>query len=120
MNSISLDFDNNMICFMTEGQQGTESNPDLKKVAFNSFIPEEFRDRNSFTWNFENETFAVNQDYVLKSGCIMTKECFVPELIVPMPKLAKRFDEFVTIMDYEQVYLKAEMPDALSHLLGLD
>ena len=42
MNSISLDFDNNMICFMTEGQQGTESNPDLKKVAFNSFIPEEF------------------------------------------------------------------------------
>ena len=61
MNSISLDFDNNMICFMTEGQQGTESNPDLKKVAFNSFIPEEFRDRNSFTWNFENETFAVNQ-----------------------------------------------------------
>ena len=62
MKSIALDFKNNMICFMTAGQQGTETNPYLKKVAFNSFIPEQFRDKNSFTWNFENETFAVNRN----------------------------------------------------------
>ena len=34
MKSIALDFKNNMICFMTAGQQGTETNPDLKKVAW--------------------------------------------------------------------------------------
>lgn len=49
MKSIALDFKNNMVCFMTAGQQGTEANPGLKKVAFNSFIPEQFRGRNSFT-----------------------------------------------------------------------
>ena len=32
MKSIALDFKNNMICFMTAGQQGTETNPDLKKL----------------------------------------------------------------------------------------
>ena len=120
MKSIALDFKNNMICFMTAGQQGTETNPDLKKVAFNSFIPEQFRDRNSFTWNFENETFAVNQDYELHEGCIMTKDCFVPECIIPRPKLGKRYDEFVAIMGYEEVDLKAEMPEALRKLLGLE
>lgn len=120
MKSIALDFKNNMICFMTEGQQGTERNPDLKKVAFNSFIPEKYRERNSFTWNFENETFAVNQDYELQEGCIMTKDCFVPEIIIPMPKLAKRYDEFVAIMGYEEVDLKAEMPATLRKLLGLE
>lgn len=31
MKSIALDFKNNMICFMTAGQHGTETNPDLKK-----------------------------------------------------------------------------------------
>lgn len=120
MKSIALDFKNNRICFMTEGQQGTEQNPDLKKIAFNSFIPEKYRERNSFTWNFENETFAVNQDYELQEGCIMTKDCFVPEIIIPMPKLAKRYDEFVAIMGYEEVDLKAEMPAALRKLLGLE
>ena len=120
MKSIALDFKNNMICFMTEGQQGTELNPDLKKVAVNSFIPERFRDRNSFTWNFENETFAVNQDYEVHEGCIMTKDCFVPELITPMPKLSKRYEEFIAIIGYEEVDIKAEMPEALRKLLGLD
>ena len=120
MKSIALDFNNKMVCFMTTGQQGTESNPDMQKVAFNSFIPEQFRDRNSFTWNFENETFAVNQDYEIPAGCIMTKDCFVPECIIPMPKLGKRYDEFVAIMRYEEVDLKAEMPAALRKLLGLE
>lgn len=105
---------------MTAGQQGTETNPDLKKIAFNSFIPEQFLDRNSFTWNFENETFAVNQDYELHEGCIMTKDCFVPECIIPMPKLSKCYEEFVAIMGYEEVDLKAEMSATLSKLLGLE
>lgn len=120
MKSIALDFKNNMVCFMTAGQQGTESNPDIQIVAFNSFIPEQFRNRTSFTWNFEDETFAVNQSYELHNGCIMTKDCFVPEFILPMPNLSKRYDEFVTILGYTQMDLKAEMPAALRKLLGLE
>lgn len=105
---------------MTAGQHGTETNPDLKKSAFNSFIPEQFGDRNSFTWNFENETFAINQDYELHEGCIMTKDCFVPECIIPMLKLGKRYDEFVAIIGYKEIDLKTEIPVALRKLLGLE
>jgi hypothetical protein len=120
MKSIALDFDNNMICIMTAGQQGTEQSPNLKKVAFSSFIPKKYIEYNSFTWNFENETFAVNQPYILHDGCIMTQDCFVPEMIFPMPGLKKRFDEFIAILGYEEVDLKAEMPAELRKLLGLD
>lgn len=120
MKAISIDFKNNMICILIPGQQGTETNPNLKKVAFDSFIPEQFRDRNSFTWDFENETFAVNQDYELPDGCIMTMDCYVPEAIIPMAKLSKRYDEFVAIMGYEEVELKSEMTSVLLTLFGLD
>ena len=92
----------------------------MKKVAFNSFIPEKFRDRNSFTWNFENETFTVNQDYVLKEGCITSKEHFVPELILLFPKLSERFDEMIAILGYEQVDLKKELSTELKKMLSLE
>jgi hypothetical protein len=108
-----------MICFMTEGQQGTEWN-ELNKIAFSSFIPEKYRERTSFTWNFEDEMFSVNQDYVLYDGCIMTKECFVPEIIMPMPGLGKRFDEFIAILGYEKVNILSELPPELRRLLGLE
>ena len=120
MKSIAIDFKNNIVCIMTEGQQGTEQNPDLKKIKFHSFIPERFREYNSFTWNFENETFAVNQDYLLQDGCIMTKDCFIPQCIFPMRGLGKRFEEFIAIMDYEEVDIKEGLPEELKKLLGLD
>lgn len=120
MKAISLDFKNNMICIMTAGQQGTETNRELRKVAFNSFIPEQFRDRNSFTWDFENETFAVNQDYELHEGCIMTKDCFIPEIMIPMAKLSKRYDEFVAIMGYEEVDLESEITSILMRFLNCE
>ena len=56
---------------MTDGQQGTEHGQDMKKEKFNSFIPDKFREYNSFTWNFEAETFAVNKEInleMLRSG----------------------------------------------------
>ena len=120
MKSIALDFKNNRICFMTANQQGTERYPDLKKDDFNHFIPEKFHDKNSFTWDFENETFSVNQDILLHDGCIITKDDFLPELIIPMPGLKKRYKEFIAIMNYEEVDLKSEMPEAIRKLLGLD
>lgn len=120
MKSISIDFMNHIVCIMSKGQHGTEFNPDLKKVAFNSFIPPKYQDQNSFTWNFENETFAVNQDFLLHDGCIMTEDDFLPEIIIPMSGLGKRYEEFISIMNYEEVDLKEEMPAGLRKLLGLD
>lgn len=70
-------------------------------------------EHSSYTWNFEGDTFAVNQDYVLRDGCVMTKDCFVPKIIIPMNGLHKRFDEFVAVLGYEEVDLKAELPEDL-------
>ena len=32
-----------------------------------------------------------------------TKDDFLPELILPMPKLSERFDELIAIMGYEEM-----------------
>ncbi|MCQ2088320.1 MAG: hypothetical protein MJZ37_09720 [Bacilli bacterium] len=111
MKSIGIDFSNRMLCIMTEGQQGTERDiEELSDISkFYCFIPEQYRNHTSYTWNFEDETFSVNQDYCLEDGCIMTKECFVPEVIVPMPGLKKRWNEMTQLLDMEEVNLKEEL-----------
>ena len=120
MKSISLDFKNNRICIMTECQQGTEHGQDMKKIKFHSFIPEKYREYDSFTWNFEAETFAVNQNYELKDGCIMTKDCFIPLVILPMHGLKKRYEEFIAILGYEETaWNPDDFPEELRGLLGL-
>lgn len=120
MKSIAIDFQNHIVCIMTAGQQGTESNLNLKKGDFASFIPEKLMSYSSFTWDFENETFSVNQEYKLLDGCIMTKDCFIPELIVPMPKLSNRYDEFLAIMGYEEVESCASIFEEVLKILGLE
>ena len=50
----------------------------------------------------------------------MTEEDFVPHLIVPMPGLGKRYDEFIAIMGYEESSLLDEMDDVLKYLFGLE
>ena len=110
MKSIGIDFHNNRICIQFGAQRGVEENLELKKVAFNSFIPEQFRSRDSFTWDFEQETFAVNKDYDLPAGAIMTTDSFVPKQITTMPGLGDRFDEFIAIMGYDEVDMSEELP----------
>lgn len=119
MKSISIDFKNDRICIMSAGQQGVEHSL-FRKEDFLSFIPEKWQDQNSFTWNFEDEMFAVNQEYELVNGAIMSSDCFVPILIISMPGLAARYDTFVEIMGYEEVNLIEEMPEEFRKLLGLD
>lgn len=120
MNSISLDFKNNRVCIMNAGQTGVEYDQ-LPKKDFLSFIPAKWQEYNSFTWNFEDETFAVNQDYTLPDGgAIMTPDCFVPIRIVSMPGLAKRYQEFIDCMGYEEVNLIEEMPPELRRFFGLE
>ncbi len=119
MKSIAIDFENQVVCIMRHGQQGTEYNPNLKKVAFSSFIPKQLMDNESFTWDFENGTIAANQRYVRSTGAIMTKEDFVPKLIFPMPQLCDRYDEFIAIMGYEELDC-GDLFDEVLGMLGLE
>lgn len=107
---------------MTEGQQGTERAIEElsdKRKFFDSFIPEKYRNHTSYTWNFEDETFSVNQDYHLADGCIMTKECFVPEIIVPMPGLNKRWNDMTQLLGMEEVNLKEEIKNSMPGIAKL-
>lgn len=106
MNSISLDFKNKMTCIMTAGQQGTEYAPDLHKELFYPYIPEKYRNYNSFTWNFEDETFAVNRDFTFIPGALMTENSFVPEVIIPMKGLSLYFSKFIELMGFEEYSTK--------------
>ncbi len=121
MKQISLDFDNNCICIMMPGQQGTQILPKFEKHDFVDFIPEKFKDRSSFTWDFEAEIISVNRPYKAIDG-FMTKECFVPETEEPMPGLGKRFDEFIKILGMKPMNLadeiRKEMPE-IARLFGL-
>ena len=121
MKRISIDFDNRCLCIMTEGQQGTEIHPELNKEDFMGFIPKKYQDGSSFTWDFEAESFSKNQPYKAIDG-FMTKECFVADYTEPMPKLGKRFNEFIKLLGMEPVNLaneiRKEMPD-IAKLLGL-
>lgn len=119
MKSISIDFKNAIICIISDGQQGTEHADDsIRKIKFHSFIPQEYRENDSFTWNFEDETFAVNKKFDLKSGSIMSADDFVPERIVTMPGLRDRYEEFIAIMGFEEFETMDIMDDLIKSLLG--
>ena len=121
MKRLALDFDNNCLCIMMEGQHGTEIISGIKREDFKSFIPEKYNDKSSFTWDFETENISVNRPYKAKNN-FMTEECFVPEIVESMPGIGKRFNEFIKILDLEPVNLaeeiKKDMPE-LATLLGL-
>jgi hypothetical protein len=124
MKSIGIDFKNDIICVMTDGQQGTEHGCGTldDRSKFERFIPKGYKDRTSYTWNFETETVSVNQNFKLMPGAIMSKDDFIPEVILPMPGLAKRWKEFYSLLGFEEIETKDIhiLPDALKKLLGLD
>ena len=107
MKSISIDFKNCCVCLMLDGQQGTEINLKLNdKSKFLSMFPSEelMNSSSSFTWNFEDNLFAVNEEYI-KSGNsneIMTKDCFVPLKIITYPGLSDKYNEMLSLMGYEE------------------
>lgn len=121
MKRLSIDFDNHCLCIMMPGQQGTEIIPELKKEDFEGFIPDKYKDRSSFTWDFDSESISINKPYKAIDN-FMTKECFVPEGSEPMPELRHRFSEFVQILGMEPVNLadeiRKDMPE-LANLFGL-
>ena len=107
MKSISIDFKNCCVCLMLDGQQGTEINLKLNdKSKFLDMFPSEelMNSSSSFTWNFEDNLFAVNEEYI-KSGNsneIMTKDCFVPLKIITYPGLSDKYNEMLSLTGYEE------------------
>ena len=121
MKRLAIDFDNHCLCIMMQGQQGTQIVPELDKATFDSFIPEKYKNKNSFTWDFQDETISVNQPYKAINN-FMTKECFIPEVVEPMPKLEKRFNEFIKLLNMKPVNLADELrkeDPSLASWLGL-
>ena len=107
MKTIAIDFKNCCICLMLDGQQGTEIHLEINnKQKFISMFPSEelMNSSSSFTWNFEDEIFAVNKEYI-KSGNpneIMTKDCFIPIKIITYPGLSDKYNEMLSLIGYEE------------------
>ena len=83
MNSIAIDFKNHCVCIMKDNQHGTEINLSIgDKIKYASMFPsQELMDSSSsFTWSFEDNLFAVNEEYNLPDNpdAIMTEDCFIP------------------------------------------
>lgn len=107
MKSLSIDFKNKTLCIMVGAQEGTQF-CDIPKEDFLAYIPKKYMDYTSYTWNFENETLSMNQEYNMSKeaserGAILTKTCFVPECIIPMPGLSSLYSKFLKILDLEEM-----------------
>ena len=99
MKSITIDFTNKNICVRAKGKSGTRKFLRFDKEFLSKFFPEDkyMTDYNSYTWDFDRDTFVVNQDkknMFSPSGEIK----YLPEIIVPMPKLSRRYREFISIL----------------------
>lgn len=112
MKSLSIDFKNKTLCIMTDSQEGTQY-CDISKEELLAYIPRKYIDYTSFTWNFENETISMNQEYkmskeAIERGSIITKDCFIAECIVPMPGLASLYSKFLKILDLEKMEIMTQ------------
>lgn len=108
MNSIAIDFKNHCVCIMKDNQRGTEINLSIgDKIKYASMFPSQelMESSTSFTWNFEDNLFAVNEEYTMsgKPNEIMTEDCFIPVKIVTFSGLSEKYDEMKSLMGYEDV-----------------
>lgn len=108
MNSIAIDFKNHCVCIMKDNQHRTEINLSIgDKIKYASMFPsQELMDSSSsFTWSFEDNLFAVNEEYNLPDNpdAIMTEDCFIPVKIVTFPGLSDKYEEMKSLMGYEDV-----------------
>ena len=99
MKRVTIDFTNQVICIKARSYQETRKIESLDKEEFAQFFPAKkyMTDYNSYTWNFDTNTFIVNQDQKVKveeSGEIR----YLPEVIVPMPKLSRKYREFMDLL----------------------
>ena len=121
MKRISVDFVNKVVCVMTKDLQETQIEPELIKEKFieQGFIPQKYCEHTCFTWNFDNDTFAVNQDHKLQDGVNMNENCFLPECIIPFKGLSRRLKEFLSVLNYEKIDANSLFTEEIRWLFGL-
>ncbi len=122
MKQFSLDFKDSILGIKTDKQDTTEKIFGLKKEDFESFIPEKYKDRMSFTWDFEAETISINEVYKPSNTNNGWNLRFIPEVVEPMPNLGKRFDEFAKTVKLEEWNIGDEIRKVspeLAELIGL-
>ena len=131
MKKIGVNFIEKTICFLTEGQQGTEVAFDFDTDKVKKYAPEECRTRSCLMWDFEAQTCTVCEDYCLtdedrKRGCIITKECFKARKDLVYPCDAD-YNSLLVALGYEQVSfgqmieeseLSGEMKELLKKVTG--
>ena len=118
MKIITIDFKNKIIYIATEGEKIVKRNVELDKRDFSNCIPSKYIDYDSFSWNFLNETFAVNQDYKLLDGAEITYDSCLPQFIIPMSGLKKYFKEILKLIGEDETSLKYESTSRLKKFLG--
>ena len=99
MKKVTIDFTNQIICIRARSYQETRKLESLEKEELAQFFPEKkyMTDYNSYTWNFDTNTFIVNQDKKVKGG-ESGEIRFLPEVIIPMPKLSRKYREFMDLL----------------------
>ena len=121
MKQISIDFPSKTIYFNTDSQKGTEYGGDLDKTKLESFIPDKYRQNTCFTWDFENDTFSVNEDIPTPSPDSLgpAPSAFKAVEVIPMPGLKGRHKEFLNIIDYSELSVAEIFPLEMLRLMGL-
>ena len=129
MKKVGVNFIEKTICFLTEGQQGTEGVFDLDADKVKKYAPEECKTRSCLMWDFEAHTCTVCEDYCLtdedrKKVCIITRECFKERKDLVYPCEAD-YNAFIKALGYEQISFRqmiaeSDMPDDLKALMGLN
>lgn len=110
MKKISFDFTNRMLAIETSSQAGTEGMPEhITKSSLFQFVPSEhLLHATCFTFDFENNSFSVNQDIPLlnrERGEILTIGSFVPVFSINILGLNDNFMKLCEIIGYEEFYL---------------
>lgn len=124
MKSIAIDFKNKIIGLMLDDQKGTEYVKTLDKSKFTDVFPslEIMNSSSSFTWNFEDNIFAVNKEYDLHPDEIMTTDCFIPLRFFTVPGLNNKYNKMLELLGYEETEWTADdfkdFPEEIRKLFG--
>lgn len=115
MKIIGINFSENIVLLKTEGQNGTEKK-DCCKEKMLKYIPSQYYENTCFSWDFEQETITINEDYVKSNpNAIVTEEDFKACKTISMPGLKGLYDNFIKDLEYEEVnfkeYVKESFPE---------
>ncbi|WP_408071841.1 hypothetical protein [Butyrivibrio sp. JL13D10] len=99
MKNVTVDFTNEIVHIRAKKYQDSIKMEAVRKEIFEPFFPKKkfMTDYNSYTWDFDSEIFIVNQDkrtYITEDGEMR----YMPELIIPMPNLSRKYKEFMNIV----------------------